>query len=226
LDTPVRTSLLEGPAAPTLAEHASAEKADLIVMTTHGRGAVSRFWLGSVTDELVRRTTVPLLVLRPADSAPGAVDAPVSVGRIVVPLDGSRRSESALGPAAALARLFNADLELLHVVPPLPAVAPDGSVYRHLAADAALIEEMNRGADRMLNKAADRLRANDLRVAMRVVTDVRVAAAILEETRPGDVIALATHARSPATRWLLGSVADKLIRGAEVPVLVVRPTGL
>jgi nucleotide-binding universal stress UspA family protein len=198
-------------------------KADLVVMTTHGRGAVSRFWLGSVTEGLVRRTTVPLLVLRPADAAPGDVDAPVWVGRVIVPLDGSPRSESALGPAEALAKLFNADLELFHVVPPLPAVSPDGSVYRHTAADAAVIEEMNREADRMLNTAADRLRANGLRVATRVATHDRVAAAILEESRPGDVIALTTHARSPATRWLLGSVADKLIRGADVPVLVVRP---
>jgi nucleotide-binding universal stress UspA family protein len=118
---------------------------------------------------------------------------------------------------------LDAGLELFHVVPPLPAVTPDGSVYRHTAADAAVIEEMNREVDRMLNTAADQLQVDGLRVTTRVAPHDRVAAAILEESRPGDVIALTTHARSPATRWLLGSVADKLIRGAEVPVLVVRP---
>jgi nucleotide-binding universal stress UspA family protein len=223
----VMTSIVEGPVAPTLAEHAAGTGAELIVMTTHGRGAVSRFWLGSVTDELVRRSTVPLLVLRPADGHPAdaelAQDVPIR--RVVVPLDGSQFAEAALGPATALARLFGATVELFHAVPMLPVVLAEGAVVTQPATDMAILDEMKRQAHKMVNQTAERLAADGLKVTTTVVVAERVAAAILDQTRPGDVIAIATHARPPAVRWFLGSVADKLIRGADVPVLVVRPNG-
>jgi nucleotide-binding universal stress UspA family protein len=223
----VQTSLVEGPVAPTLAEYAAGAGADLIVMTTHGRGAVSRFWLGSVTDELVRRSRVPVLVVRPADSNP--VDTELTkeapIRRVIVPLDGSTFAEAALGPATALARLFGATLELFHAVPMLPVVIAEGNVLTQPAADVAILDEMIRQGKEMVERTAARLTADGLKVKTTVVVAERVATAILDHTKPGDIIALATHARPPAVRWFLGSVADKLIRGADVPVLVVRPTG-
>lgn len=221
----VTTSLLEGPVAAMLAEHTVAVNADLVVMTTHGRGVLSRFWLGSVADELIRRTTVPLLALRPHEGDEVDLTREPEVRRVIVPLDGSERAEAAVGPAAALARLFGAQIELFHAVAPLPIVGPDGMVYSQPAADAALIDEMTKQGRAALDRVGARLAAEGIRVTTRVVIDDRVAGAVLEGSGRGDVIALATHARSPATRWLLGSVADKLVRGAEVPVLVVRPNG-
>ena len=67
----VATQLLHGPVGPTLAEYAATSKADLIVMTTHGRGPLSRFWMGSVADELIRHSPVPLLVHRPLQEKVG-----------------------------------------------------------------------------------------------------------------------------------------------------------
>lgn len=226
-DRTVLTSLVEGPVAPTLAEHAVGVGADLLVMTTHGRGAVSRFWLGSVTDELLRRSTVPVLVVRPTDSKPADSDlveeAPIR--RIIVPLDGSELAEVTLRPAAALARLFGATIELFHAVPTLSAVLAEGNVLTQPDPTTAFLDEMTRQGQGILNKTAKRLAAEGLKVMTTVVLAEGVAAAILEQTKAGDMIALATHARPPAVRWFLGSVADKLIRGADVPVLVVRPTG-
>jgi nucleotide-binding universal stress UspA family protein len=223
--TMVQTSHINGPPAPALAEHATSVGADLVVMTTHGRGPLSRFWLGSVTDGLLRRCPVPMLVLRPADAAPADLTAEVPVRRVVVPLDGSAFAETALGPATGLARLFGAAVELVHVVPPIPTVGPDGAYYGAPVANAALTDEIVRQAGAMLDRAvAKHLATAGLSVSTRVLVDERVACAVLDTTGPGDVIALASHARRPATRWLLGSVADKLIRGANVPVLVVRPT--
>jgi nucleotide-binding universal stress UspA family protein len=221
----VQTSLVEGPVAPMLAEHAAAVGANLIVMTTHGRGSLSRFWLGSVTDEMVRRTTVPLLVLRPADYAPAVMGTEMPIRRVIVPLDGAAFADKALGPAAALARPFGAELHLVHVVTPIPTNGPDGVVYAQTNDYGLVFEEMKRKGAAMLDRAATRVAAEGVKVTTRVVVAERVAEAILEEARPGDVIGLATHARAPATRWLLGSVADKLIRAADVPVLVVRPNG-
>jgi nucleotide-binding universal stress UspA family protein len=59
----VTADLLEGPVAETLQEHALGKGCDLVVMTTHGRGPVSRFWLGSVADQLVHRLPIPLLLI-------------------------------------------------------------------------------------------------------------------------------------------------------------------
>jgi nucleotide-binding universal stress UspA family protein len=224
-DGPVQTAVLEGPVAETLARHAADVRADLIVLTTHGRGAFSRFWLGSVTDEMLRCSPVPLLVLRPAGAGPTDAAAEAHVRRVVVPLDGSEFAEAALGPAAALSRLYGAGLELLRVVAPLPAVGPDGVDYVQAATDAAILGELTRQAGEALETTAERLRRDGLTVTTRVAVHDHVAAAVLEATRPGDVVALATHGRRAMVRWLLGSVADKLVRGAEVPVLVVRPTG-
>jgi nucleotide-binding universal stress UspA family protein len=227
-DVTVLTSVLEGPVAPTLAEHAVSVGADLIVMTTHGRGALSRFWLGSVTDELIRRSAVPMLVVRPADSTPAnsELGRAVPIRRIIVPLDGSVTAEAALGPAAALAHLFGVTVELFNAVPSLQAVVVAGNVLTQPVVNTAFLDEMIRQANEMMNDTAARLVADGLEVATSVVVaEEQIAKTILNQTRTGDMIALATHARGPATRWLLGSVADKLIRGADVPVLVVRPTG-
>jgi nucleotide-binding universal stress UspA family protein len=149
----------------------------------------------------------------------------VPIRRVVVPFDGSALAGAALGPATTLARLFGAAVELVHVVTPPPAVGPEGQVYYQPAVEAVLLDAIIRQAHEMLDKTVARLAADGLQVTTRVLIDQRIAAAVLEESRPGDVIALATHARGPATRWFLGSVADKLIRAAEVPVLVVRPKG-
>jgi nucleotide-binding universal stress UspA family protein len=214
----VDTDLLEGQIAETLAARAADVRADLIVATTHGRGALSRFWLGSVTDELLRRAPVPVLVVRPGEDKGADVAAEIPVRRVLVPLDGSPGAEAALGPATALARLYGAGLELLHVVSPMPAIMPGNPAT--LAA-----EEVSRQAQQSLNRVAERLRQDGLAVTTRVVIYDRVAAAVLEQAGPDDVIALATNARRGVARWVLGSVADKLVRASEVPVLVVGPGG-
>src|SRR5205085_3150383 len=110
---PVETAVLDGQVVATLCKHAAEVKANLMVMTTHGRGPLSRFWLGSTTDELVRHTPVPLLVYRPTPDKPPPAD--FRFHRILVPLDGSDVAEEALGPAAEMARLMDAGLTFVRV---------------------------------------------------------------------------------------------------------------
>jgi len=90
---PVTYRLLEGPVvAEVIQHHATATGADLIVMTTHGRGPLSRFWMGSVADELVRRATTPVLLVRPQETAVDLAADRV-LKHILIPLDGSTLSE-------------------------------------------------------------------------------------------------------------------------------------
>src|SRR5262245_33791826 len=116
---PVSSALLEGYVADALADHVKAAGADLVVMTTHGRGPLSRFWLGSVADELLRRLTVPVLLLRPSDGA-AELAGDVRFRHMLVALDGTEFAEGVLAPAAELAALTEAELTLLRVVPPVP----------------------------------------------------------------------------------------------------------
>jgi nucleotide-binding universal stress UspA family protein len=219
----VFSSVLDGPIAKTLGDHALSVGASLIVMTTHGRGPFSRFWLGSVTDQLLRNAPVPLLVVRPRDTELPPVDRDWAPRSILVPLDGSPLAERALCHAAEIAKLTDSSLRLFRVIEPIPVLAPDGLIPQPTILDASVLDELKTQARTYLEGMADKLRKDGLKVNCRIAIDDRTAQAILEEGREDDLIALASHARHGVARILLGSVADKLVRGATSPVLVARP---
>ena len=89
-----------------------------------------------------------------------------------------------------------------------------------------LQENLKEQANKYLNGVAEKLRAEGLTVKTKVDVDEKPAHAILEdvETAPADVVAIETHGRSGLSRFFLGSVADKVVRGSHVPVLLHRPT--
>jgi nucleotide-binding universal stress UspA family protein len=226
----VHPEVLEGPVAETIRTTALGTGADLVVMTTHGRGALARFWLGSVADELVRQLPMPLLLVRPGEGQPDLKADPVP-RHLLLPLDGSPLAEQMIEPAAALGSLAEADFTLLRVISP---VAPldysiEGTTFSQRAqAIVAQIErlqaEARKEAHDYLEGVAGRLRERGLKVQTKVLVDAQPATLILRyATPPGvDLIALATHGRRGLARLFLGSVADKVIRGAAVPVLVHR----
>lgn len=211
----VTTNVIEeGPVALGLLGYAEAVGADLIVLTTHGRGPASRFWLGSVADELLRQATVPVLVRRPVPAKPDH-DSDFHPRRILVPLDGSATAAAALDPSAELGKLFGAELTLFQVVEPVPILAP--------AWDLEMLSEISTQARRKLNNIASGLRQQQVpAVETNVVIDAAAVPAILGAAESTDLIVLATHGRGSAARFFLGSVTDKVVRGASCPVLVVR----
>jgi nucleotide-binding universal stress UspA family protein len=221
---PVTWALRDGLIADGICEQVTASSADLIVMTTHGRGPLSRFWLGSVADSLVRRATVPVLLVRPQETAPDLTQESV-FRHVFVPLDGSPLAEQVLEPAMTLGQLFGADLTLLRIVKPVLFAGHDPTLLRDQAPGQPATEQLQAEARAYLEGVAERMRAQSLRVQTRVITNTQPAVAILEQSLepPDGVIALATHGRGGLTRALLGSVADKIVRGATMPVLVCRP---
>jgi nucleotide-binding universal stress UspA family protein len=219
----VSTDILEeGSIAPALCAYARAVDAALIALTTHGRGPLSRFWLGSVTDELLRTSPVPVLVVRAADGVRPDLAAPVGARRILVPLDGSETAAAALAPAVQLTRLFEAGLVLFRVVVPAPVAPADQTAPLTSAMEGPALDEMVRRAGEDLEQIARQLRAVGLAADTRVAVDVSPAAAVLDAALATDMIALSTHGRGRVARFLLGSVADKVVRGAPCPVFVVR----
>lgn len=215
-DVRISAALLEGFPPDVLREQMS--KADLVVMATHGRGPASRFWLGSVADALVRITTVPLLLLRPSEQPPPVALAP-PFRHLMIPLDGSDLAEQVLEPTMQLGRLMGASYTLLRVVKPdlgWPAMTFLNETQTRRALDEG---------HAYLDRIAERLRKLGLTVQTRAVLHTQPAEAILEETQEqgADLIALATHGRGGLRRLLLGSVADKVLRGGTTPMLVCRP---
>ncbi len=228
---PVTALCKDGEVAATIQQHAQSAVTDLIVMMTHGRGPMGRFWLGSTTDELLRDAPAPLLLVHPHDQkADLKVDS--TFKHLLIPLDGTPLAEQILAPAAALAQLSGAELTLLRVVKPvmtttLPVgtAGSFGEMAQHMMERVDVLQEqLKKEAHSYLEQVADRLRGQRLKVATQVAVEEQPGVAILQRAQPPiDLIALETHGRRGLSRLFLGSVADKVIRGAHVPVLVQRP---
>ncbi|HXG08223.1 MAG TPA: universal stress protein [Gemmataceae bacterium] len=218
------STLLEGPIANALLEYAAAVGVDLLIMTTHGRGPLSRFWLGSVADQLVRQAPMPILLVRPREGSPELPGGPC-FRHILIPLDGSPLAEQAIEPAVALGSLFEVGYTLLRVVNPLQTVGHDPAGFAISGFDPLVQKRLQVEAEDYLERIAERLRPRATRVLTRVIVGAQPAAAILDAAREqgADLIALATHGRGGLRRLLLGSIADKVLRGATTPVLVRRP---
>lgn len=219
VDVPVSTELVVGSPLSGLMHVVRSGEYGMVVMTSHGRGGLARSWLGSVADSMVRNARLPVLVVRPGEGA-ADLEAQPSLQNILVPLDGSGTSAQALPIARNLAELTHGRISLL-IISGSPAVfgypsVPLGGVLEP-DAEASL-------QDYLATVARDLAPANvrgDVRVAP--VTDF--AATILREARAqhSDLIVMATHGRSGLRRAMLGSVADKVLRGSTIPVLLYRP---
>ena len=197
--------------------------ADLVVMTSHGRGGFTRFWLGSVTDAVVRRATVPVLVIKSDKPQPTSSGLHLVSG-VLVPLDGSPLAEIAIEPAVQMAKVLDAPIKLLLVLEnPLhmsPGFAPYSLQYEPVVAFA-----QKEQAERYLEGVANGIRARGFFVDVATSDRLGVAGAIVDFEREHvhGLIVLATNARGGWKRLAIGSVADKVMRHAECPVLLVRP---
>lgn len=216
------TEVLDGPVASGIAGYAAETGVEMIVMTTHGRGGISRAWVGSVADSLVRRAAVPVLLIRPKDQVLDWART-AAARHVLIPLDGSELAEGILQPALELARLNHARITLLRVVLPVPFVlGPHSSGPSFNEAGAAQSRE---NAARYLDQVAARIRAQGLQVGIDTVFHTSPALGILDyaATHAVDTITMATHGRGGWSRVALGSVADKVMRGTMMPVLLFRP---
>lgn len=215
----VDSMLLEGNIADQVAEYAAKVGGDMILLTTHGHTGVSRMWLGSVADALVRTTTLPLLIVHPAHG--GHVPADVtSFHHVLVPLDGSELSESVLGCASDLAAAAGARMTLVHVVSSSAVLGT--RTFPLLPDDIRPAVEKARA---YLERVAEGLRAKGRQVEIHVEehdAPGRAIAAIADKL-DADLIAMATHGYGGLKRALLGSVADKILRSSPLPLLVCRP---
>lgn len=222
----VTSSVLKGHVVDLLQKEVTGRSVDLVVMASHGRGAISRMWLGSVADRFVRQADHPVLLVRPDENALPALDADTGYDNLLIPLDGSELSESALLHATEFGEIFGSAYHLTRIVPyPIELASP---YLPHTAQmnQNVLNEAKDRAAD-YLEEHAERMRRRGLRVTTSVTIDAQAGQGILLEAEAvgSDAIAMATHGRQGLSRALIGSTADKVLRGTHLPLLLYRPVG-
>jgi nucleotide-binding universal stress UspA family protein len=218
-----RSVVVAGYAEEQIVAVATAQNIGLIALASHGRGAVGRWVFGSVADKVARTSPVPVLIVHPRheEEAP----APVAIARLVVPLDGSDLAEAALPVAAAYARRLRVPVHLLRAVdmaallPPLsPGPVPEFPVTPDLYDQ--IYGDVQAEAERSLAGAAAQLEQAGATVTKRVLVGP-VVPSIADAAEPGDLLILTSHGRGGVERWLLGSVAERLIRTSPTPVILV-----
>jgi nucleotide-binding universal stress UspA family protein len=146
---------------------------------------------------------------------------------LLVPLDGSGLAEVALSSAVSLAQQFESKLSLLRVVRPPEVTGQTSGGVAHGEFVADLRQRALSEAQQYLRSQQGILRQQGLHVDILVVEGRNVAELILDNmlALEVDIIVMSTHGRGGLNRWVFGSVADKVLRRAEVPILLIRAQG-
>ena len=228
----VTAGVHRGAAPDVICDRAREVGADLIVMTSHGRTGLGRMWLGSVADAVVRNSPIPVLVLRPIDGVSAKRAAHHLFKHILIPLDGSALAADIFPTATAIAQAGGAKITLLRVITPVPSItAVDATIplaYTPIIPDEVATAHLAGEVAAELDEIAHRLKEQGhVAVKAEVVVEEHAAQAIIKYARANDVdlVAMCTHGRG-ASRLLVGSVADKVLRGSGLPVLLHRPVHL
>ena len=197
--------------------------ADLVIMRTHGRGGVNRVLLGSVTQEVLSASPVPVLLLRPGGRRM------THLRKLLVPIDGSPGGTLALATAVELARTTSASLKLLEVSQPASNWVYAGDAYGGMSYyDPAWDEETLTSARAYVDAVVARVRAANVDVEGEARQEPLVAGAIVgaADAAESDLIVMSTRALTGPARAILGSTADAVVRAAHCPVLLIhRDTG-
>lgn len=202
--------IVRGDPAVAIVRAAEDRRADLMAFTSHGQGGLSQWVFGSVAQKILRGCSRALLVVR-------ALEAPVvKVKRVVVPLDGALGSEATLPHAFHLARAYDCPIEFLHV-------AAETGVE---ADDSKLRNWHTRERKRMEARFGEIEKSEPAIKFVRVFKEGDPATRILErvEREPNSVIAMGSHGRTGFSRWMFGSVSEKVLQAAKCPVLIARHT--
>lgn len=192
-------------------------EARAILLSSRGISTTGPGGFGSVVGRVVRTAPVPVMVVQPNGAAPG----PDLVARFVIAHDGSEHAARLLPLAQDLARRLSAHIHLIAVVEdeesPLSASVA-AAIDPHLR-DEAQADALNLARRRVEVAGAQFLR-HGLPASWQVLSGP-AAPAIIDACAPRDVLVIASHGQS-SSRWMLGSVAEKLVRESTVPVILLR----
>ncbi len=200
---------------------ASAEGASLVALGTQERTALGQLLLGSVADEVARRSPIPVLVV--PDRVLAAADRTDDGARtrVLVAIDLADPSADVIRAASALADRLGVPLEAIHAahLPPAPPYVNRGTIE----AVRSTLEAHRQAAIDAVRDTVRKVLGRDVKAAVAIGSP---AQEIVRSSRPGDVVVCGTHGRGVMGRCVFGSVAARLLRELPCPVLVVRPSGI
>ncbi len=221
--------------ASTILRFVEENSIDLIMISTHGRSGIDRWLMGSVAEKVLRGADVPLFLVCATDDCRARS---ISLNRILVPLDGSELAEKALLYAEHLTKCSSGQITLLYVKPLQGAATGVGEREAPLATPPRVEStpaqnkddreisalRIHRGQDMTtyLGSIADGLGGASIEVETKIEAghpDQQIIA--LAEQGSMDLIVMSTHGRTGLNRWAFGSVADRVLHGAPVPILLV-----
>lgn len=218
----VSTALVEGKPAVRISEFVTEADADLVVVGRQGLTGVRRRLVGGVTEAVLHRSPVPVLVVPDGGSV---AEAAAGYQRILLPTDGSETAEDAVPHGQAVGRNYGSTVHVLNVVDLQAA----GGVFNAGGLDSEFVERLETSGREAVGRVADEIGDAapeiEVRTAVEQSTSFNgVAAGIREyvENNGIDLIVMSSHGRSNLERQVLGSVASTVLRTVDVPVLVVK----
>lgn len=200
-----------------IVDHAKEQDVDLVVMGTHGRRGMDRLLSGSVAEAVVRQAPCPVFTVLSGDSDRDGSE----IDSVLAPVDLSEQSTLVVDHAAALAEAYDAPLDLLHVME--EAAFPNVYGIDPLVPSQPDVQDRAREAvETLAKRVADHPDPVDVHVlagyAARDIVD-------FAKKNESDLIVMATHGRTGLERFLIGSVAEKVVRSAPCPVFTVKSFG-
>jgi nucleotide-binding universal stress UspA family protein len=218
---PVAVRTVIGPTANRILSTAESQHASLVVISSRGRGQDDTWHYGSIADRILHHSRVPVLLIKPR---PDLEESQPIFQSLVAPLDGSRVAETVLPPARSLAGQLGVGLHLFQAVPTLNqalSVLGWGVTEEEPIADVDPVKD----GKAYLDEVASHLTERGTWADGTVVAGAAVPS-ILEFARgkAGSLIVMCTAgSRGISARWRVGSVAERVIRHSEMPVLLVPP---
>lgn len=221
--TSIQAEVVVGDPIKMIFEFAKLKGIDFIALTTHGSSGFKPWAMGNVAEKIVRGSGVPTLLIRVNQKKDLEIRTAL-IQKILVPLDNSDASKISLPLAVDLARKLKAGLVLFSMAQTAYAQnlnsAGSGIGINWDAVDKA----SEQAADEYLIKVADELKVTGVPVETRSMLGIDAAYEILELEKKGvaDMVVMATRGRSSIARWAFGSVAEKVLREGNLPILLVK----
>ncbi len=218
--------VLAGEPAKEIIDYAEKNDINLIIMTSHGRSGIMAWATGGIASKVLHATRVPLLFIR-VTKPPQRVPRKRLLNRILLPLDGSEAGEAAVRYIGELMDRLELEVILFGVVPAGQHIRTVGGLDYILYPEQHL-ELVKAEAREYLDQVYRQLKGRKGRVRVRIkVGDIAQEIIKFAEETSASLIAISSHGHSGMTRWVFGSIANKIVQVSNTPVLVVRaPAGV
>jgi len=218
--------VVSGKPADEIISYAERNKADLIVMTSHGRSGIMSWATGSIASKLLQAAAVPLLLVR-AVKPKRKVQRPVLLNRILLPLDGSEAGEAAVGYVGELMSRLESEVTLFGVISSGQHIRSVGGLD-YISYPPEQMEMFKKEAQEYLDGVYRRLkrRKGTVKVTINVgAGDVGQEILKFAEEKRFSLVAISSHGHSGIEKWVFGSIANKVVLNSKAPVLVVKALG-